>query len=347
MCIRDRCKAEQKSGNAVYTCDNEECYFIRQRFSCPECFHNTVPKVFQEVVSREDPYNASLMTLAATKEAIHGESVVVLEHNCESGTHCCLVRTDTGQEGFVPEMNLVPCVPDAPSATPILSNPVVWWFLLGTLQTDCPITLMRNQSHLLEIIFEDVYAHWFYELSWKEQSVFKVGEVTFPAPRGISINMMPIIVGDLRSLPDYCQQYQPLIKQCSPTDAQGTVGYLSIEEGTVQAGHSQRRPGLHTDKSTMCSSSGTKGTNDYWTHGWGMGSVKKGEFSGGIFMASNVSDSTEVWDGQVAEPGLLGDVEFLRDQLGAGILLKKNELFWITDQVGGAVASAELLVDPT
>ena len=89
---------------------------------------------------------------------------------------------------------------------------------------------------------------------------------SFPTPTDININMMPFIVGEnLKDckLPDYLQNYWPLIEACLrpqyerrywhlwpkskiPSDI-GKVYYLTIQESWVEPGNSQRRPGLHVD----------------------------------------------------------------------------------------------------
>ena len=79
----------------------------------------------------------------------------------------------------------------------------------------------------------------------------------FPAPSGININMMPFISSeqfeDCR-LPEYLNPYQSLIMYClghekkRNSSSTGKVFYLSIEESEVEAGLSQRQPGLHVDR---------------------------------------------------------------------------------------------------
>ena len=57
-----------------------------------------------------------------------------------------------------------------------------------------------------------------------------------------------------------------------------------------------------------------------------------GGMIGGIYMASTVSKSTQVWDVAVKVPGELGDCECYRDVLGNGELLEKDTMYWITDR---------------
>merc|ERR1712224_1040425 len=79
------------------------------------------------------------------------------------------------------------------------------------------------------------------------------------------------------------------------------VGYLTVHEGTVQASTSQRRPGLHTEGFTRASheDSGLLQKMPYW-HSWGFGhAMGGGKYVGGIFMASNVSDSCHIYNAVV------------------------------------------------
>merc|ERR1712137_1390214 len=74
-------------------------------------------------------------------------------------------------------------------------------------------------------------------------------------------------------------------------------------------------PGLHTEGFTrLTCESGTCLNTPYW-HSWGFGNaLRKGEFEGGIFMASTVDDSCLVYN-TLAPPELVGcggDIEHLR-----------------------------------
>ncbi len=106
-------------------------------------------------------------------------------------------------------------------------------------------------------------------------------------PTGLRINMMPIVIGDVTTLPRECWPYLPLLRMCPVSTEEwgpfpfpaalppaarpsshrgrtpvpcafravcvgarrvaGKVGYLTIDESVVEEGASQRRGGLHTD----------------------------------------------------------------------------------------------------
>jgi len=164
--------------------------------------------------------------------------------------------------------------------------------------------------------------------------------VSFPPPQDISINMMPFILGDKGSIPVQYLQYWPIIQQCvtsAPefhhTKMDGTIAYLTIHESQVEAGCTQRRPGIH------CESPGCNhalGGGDMLR--WGlMRTGKVVSRSGGIFMCSNVSDSCRVWNVKIEEPGTaigpLGSLEHFRDCLESTFSFTPDagEIVWITD----------------
>ncbi|CAE7818380.1 unnamed protein product [Symbiodinium microadriaticum] len=54
--------------------------------------------------------------------------------------------------------------------------------------------------------------------------------------------------GGQESLPAHLQGYWPVIEACRVQDEElGKVGYLTVQEGRVEKGSAQRRPGLHTE----------------------------------------------------------------------------------------------------
>ena len=79
-----------------------------------------------------------------------------------------------------------------------------------------------------------------------------VGHVEFPAPKGIYVNMMPIILGCLGSVPSELRGYNFMIQKCpvSNTDLeQHKIGYLTIYEmeAPAEAGELHRRGGVHCE----------------------------------------------------------------------------------------------------
>jgi len=51
----------------------------------------------------------------------------------------------------------------------------------------------------------------------------------------------------------------------------------------------------------------------------------------GLYQASTVADTCQIWAACVERPGPFGDCEELRPVLGKGHLMGANELWWLTD----------------
>lgn len=100
--------------------------------------------------------------------------------------------------------------------------------------------------------------------------------VQFPTQSNININMMPIVMGRPDSIPKQLHGYLPLLEHCR--FVRGATVYLTVHESLVDAGATQRRPGVHTDGTSRL--------------GWGGGSWGK---SGGIYVASTDGDC-RVWN---------------------------------------------------
>ena len=72
-------------------------------------------------------------------------------------------------------------------------------------------------------------------------------------------------------------------------------------------------------------------------HDWGIGMFfGPDRYDGGIYMASSVAGTSEVWNALVDSrvPGLVdrhGGCEHLRSFIGEGIKLEAGELIWMTD----------------
>ena len=118
--------------------------------------------------------------------------------------------------------------------------------------------------------------------------------------RPLSCNMMPFVMGDMATLPADFHPYWKTIAHCldKVPDEIGKVGYLTIHEGWVEKGKTQRRAGVHVElaKGVGKIANFTKehfdesanfGRGATWTT-----TVKT--LSGGVFMASDLADSTRV-----------------------------------------------------
>ena len=148
-----------------------------------------------------------------------------------------------------------------------------------------------------------------------DQRVFvsSIGYYEFPprSAKPLYINMMPIIIGKPDSIPEEYKHYIPLLSHM-PINVQewGNVGYLTIDERSVEETRSQRRPGLHIEAPPKLIPSQDKGCDAYTiqdrpplTINWGRGEYAFdgacGIYKGGIYMLSDVSKSTRVWNVQI------------------------------------------------
>ena len=232
-------------------------------------------------------------------------------------------------------------------------NPIARVLLIGC--RDPASCLSRLPDEIVRKIYEMLRRWWHDQIDVRGVHASLLCTVSFPPSRGLNVNMMPIVLGDSESVPEALRHYIPLLAACPINREEwGKIGYLTIHESTVsEDGQSQRRPGIHAEspgKVSMMPSS-----RDYdaaspnaseWriqvdppltTH-WGSGlfdGTRSFEYCGGIYMASNVADSTIVWNCAVPRSGDLtgdlGDLSHLRGVLGKGKLLKRGELLWITD----------------
>jgi len=167
----------------------------------------------------------------------------------------------------------------------------------------------------------------------------RCGFVRFPPPNNRNVNMMPFVMGDRDSLPDDLKCYIDLISVCPVMEEEmGKVCYLTVQEGFVDQGNTQRRGGLHIEApGQLCLGAHYFVAGD--EHHWGEGvAVSPDELHGGLYFASNVADTTAVWDALVdkkKDPSLVdahGGIEPLRRFLGRPTLLEANELVWLTDR---------------
>ncbi|OQS05116.1 hypothetical protein THRCLA_02701 [Thraustotheca clavata] len=164
-------------------------------------------------------------------------------------------------------------------------------------------------------------------------------------PRPFQVNMMPIVIGDVYSLPPDCARYAPLLRDCFiRCNQNGKIGYLTIHEGIVVADTSQRRPGMHVEAPNgmkLKEKFKRNGNADFsWREiRWGLGWRVNEQLHGGIYMASTVADSCGIWNCVVKDNsdvvGDLGDVDVLHGALDENehqyYKLKANELIWMTD----------------
>ena len=180
--------------------------------------------------------------------------------------------------------------------------------------------------------------------------------ISFPQPSGLNINMMPFVMENTFEkclLPKYLEEYWLLlIKKCPIGDDDiGKVGYLTIQEGFFDKSNSQMRLGIHIEKPgklILCETEeqsnnrfnpsrggGSSFINrQHWGFG-GRGKIGVTQLEGGIFMASTVDNFCAIWNCQIVKDDIIGetgDVEHLREFLPDSELMKKNQIYWLTDR---------------
>lgn len=191
----------------------------------------------------------------------------------------------------------------------------------------------------------------------------------------ICINMMPFDILDPKNtLPAYLHGYLPLIQKCSaysrahidqkrrkesqsesqsrrdkprkysdPSDMRVRIAYLTVDERSVAKGHSHRRPGVHVESPGAMRSREVADKSKYtpdlsFYHPWGLGRAHDEFLEGGIFLSSNISDSTAVWNSRIHDTfgdiiGPHGSLERMRDLLGPpSKKLAARELIWLSDR---------------
>lgn len=150
----------------------------------------------------------------------------------------------------------------------------------------------------------------------------EVGEVDLPQFSGIRVMMMPIVLGDISSLPILLGGWIDTIAQMFRMRDQhaGDIGYLTIDEKHVKAGETHRRAGLHVD-----------GIYQGKTGAWGGGGGGWSSVGNGMLTVSSPA-GCRAWRGRVY--GLAGDdgeCEHLRDQFPeeSGELFRPGVVYWV------------------
>merc|ERR550539_25868 len=165
------------------------------------------------------------------------------------------------------------------------------------------------------------------------------GVILFPEPQDRNVNLMPFILGEKDSLPDHLQCYYDCIQHCPINKSEiGSVCYLTVHESFVSAQSSQRRDGLHIEAPGKISSSSSAVFTPGHEHHWGGGHfMSRDEYEGGIYFASNISNTSIVYNALIDKnvPGIVdehGSCEHLRPFIGPGTRLEAGQLVWMTDR---------------
>ena len=245
-------------------------------------------------------------------------------------------------------------------------NPIAYVLYVGN-RKDTNSILYKLPIFLLQKIYvEHILADYKSNINYKGVFASIVASVKFPISTDININMMPIIIGNRCSIPKEYHQYIPLLMACPINRSEyGKIGYLTIHESVVEEDQtSQRRKGAHTESpgtiyydpktyQVVKKSEWNIQHDSPMTVAWGCGNYHENfkkicTFEGGIYMASNVTNSTKVWNCEIKDvkkssekstrsDGVVVD-EYggleknqMHHFLDKGNVLKAGEMCWMTD----------------
>jgi len=146
----------------------------------------------------------------------------------------------------------------------------------------------------------------------------KVGDISLPPFSGTRVMMLPIVIGDRSSMPDFVSHYAwtawRLAQMADPSHLD-EVGYLTIDEKLVPAGKTHRRAGLHVDGGI---DSPWGGSQRPWASATGMLTVSS---------HAGCKAWAQEFDGEVGDEG---SCEHLRLQLKSdGTVLSAEEVYWL------------------
>ncbi len=164
----------------------------------------------------------------------------------------------------------------------------------------------------------------------------------------INVNMMPCSMNrkSLTGLPngggdwaDYLTKTRAF--RFASTNESSDVVFLTIHESTVEAGQSQRRPGLHVEAPGTLVHPGSCVVYPQQIPSWGGRAPMtqwSEEMDGGLFMASNIDNSCQIWHCRILRPeqvvGEGGSIEHMRaalSRVARSSLMRAHEVWWITD----------------
>lgn len=156
------------------------------------------------------------------------------------------------------------------------------------------------------------------------ESIFQeIKEVELPEFTGLRIMMLPVIIGDIESIPEFVENYKELFRNlCKMADSslEGQVGYLTVDEKVVEPQKTHRRQGLHVD-----------GVYQGGVGGWGGGHSggSWGSVGNGMLTISNPA-GCRAWN-KTFTGWPKGECDHLIDQCSEdeAVLFKPNMVYWV------------------
>ncbi len=149
-----------------------------------------------------------------------------------------------------------------------------------------------------------------------------VGDLELPAFSGTRIMMMPVILGDMASVPAMLDGWKSALLNLFSLCPQhhGKVGYLTIDEKTVSAGQTHRREGAHVD-----------GVFKGSCGGWGGGGGGWGSVGNGMLTVSNIV-GCRAWNQDfMGQPGYDGECDHMLDQVTpeSETIFGAGQVYWV------------------
>ena len=135
------------------------------------------------------------------------------------------------------------------------------------------------------------------------------GHIKFPKATGIQCSMMPFIQGDSSSVPEVIRKmYGKVLDENFMV--KGEIGYLTIDESTVEAGSAQRAYRAKFDRALHTEVGITPDKLYCWggvpTWGGNRGVTLRHDTR--ILLANNMDDTCAVWDATHNNTSLDGDI---------------------------------------
>jgi hypothetical protein len=151
------------------------------------------------------------------------------------------------------------------------------------------------------------------------------GVVSLPQFSDLRIMMMPIILGNMKSVPDFLSEWRKTLAALFAMGGhKGETGYLTIDEKCVAAGETHRRSGMHVDG--ILRMPGETSIAGSWGGGGGWGSIGNGMLT----VASEAG--CRAWNQSfMGTPGDQGECDHLSDQAeaGRGKVFEAGHVFWL------------------
>ena len=148
------------------------------------------------------------------------------------------------------------------------------------------------------------------------RKIWNSSPVAFPAFSGTRIMMMPVVLGDLRGVPDHYSSMIQALYDVTEARHIGKVGYLTIDERELQPNETLRRAGLHVDGYFH-------GRCGAWGGGGSWGSVGNGMLT--VSSTAHCRAFLGVIDGV---PGDEGECDHLTMPNG-GEVFEPGQVYWV------------------